>query len=77
MRALTLLFTFLISFPLTLSAQAAGDVLQKVSEAMAAEQWEQAVSLFRQAIQLNVDKSEMFYWTSVDKNSNVSAKMAQ
>ena len=50
MRALTLLFTFLISFPLTLSAQAAGDVLQKVSEAMAAEQWEQAVSLFRQAI---------------------------
>lgn len=37
MRALTLLFTFLISFPLTLSAQAAGDVLQKVSEAMAAE----------------------------------------
>ena len=44
---------------------------------MAAEQWEQAVSLFRQAIQLNVDKSEMFYWTSVDKNSNVSAKMAQ
>ena len=71
MRALTLLFTFLISFPLTLSAQAAGDVLQKVSEAMAAEQWEQAVSLFRQAIQLNVDKSEMFYWTSVDKNSNV------
>ena len=77
MRALTLLFTFLISFPLTLSAQAAGDVLQKVSEAMAAEQWEQAVSLFRQAIQLNVDKSEMFYWTSVDKNINVSAKMAQ
>ena len=77
MRALTLLFTFLISFPLTLSAQAAGDVLQKVSEAMAAEQWEQAVSLFRQAIQLNVDKSEMFYWTSVDKNSNVSVKMAQ
>lgn len=77
MRALTLLFTFLISFPLTLSAQAAGDVLQKVSEAMAAEQWEQAVSLFRQAIQLNVDKSEMFYWTSVDKNSNVSDKMAQ
>ena len=77
MRALTLLFTFLISFPLTLSAQAAGDVLQKVSEAMAGEQWEQAVSLFRQAIQLNVDKSEMFYWTSVDKNSNVSVKMAQ
>ncbi len=77
MRALTLLFTFLISFPLTLSAQAAGDVLQKVSEAMAAEQWEQAVSLFRQAIQLNVDKSEMFYWTSVDKNSSVSVKMAQ
>ncbi|WP_291584437.1 tetratricopeptide repeat protein [Bacteroides sp.] len=77
MRALTLLFTFLISFPFTLSAQIAGDVLQKVSEAMAAEQWEQAVSLFRQAIQLNADKSEMFYWTSVDKNSNVSTKIAQ
>lgn len=77
MKALTLLFNFLISFPFALSAQSAGDVLQKVSEAMASEKSEQAVSLFRQAIQLNVDKSEMFYWTSVDKNSNVSAKMAQ
>ena len=35
------------------------------------------VSLFRQAIQLNADKSEMFYWTSVDKASSVGTKMAQ
>lgn len=77
MKTLTLLFTFLISFPLALSAQSAEDVLQKVSVAMTAEQWEQAVSLFRQAIQLNADKSEMFYWTSVDKASSVGTKMAQ
>lgn len=76
MKALTLLFTFLVSFPLVLSAQSAGDVLQKVSEAMAAEQWEQAVGLFRQAIQLNADKSEMFYWTNVDKSSEFSMKLA-
>ena len=44
MKTLTLLFTFLISFPLALSAQSAEDVLQKVSVAMTAEQWEQAVS---------------------------------
>lgn len=74
MKTLTLLFTFLISFPLALSAQSAEDVLQKVSVAMTAEQWEQAVSLFRQAIQLNADKSEMFYWTSVDKASSVGTK---
>ena len=77
MKTLTLLFTFLISFPLALSAQSAEDVLQKVSVTMTAEQWEQAVSLFRQAIQLNADKSEMFYWTSVDKASSVGTKMAQ
>lgn len=77
MKTLTLLFTFLISFPLALSAQTAEDVLQKVSTAMAAEQWEQAVSLFRQAIQLNVDKSEMFYWTNVNKNSEFSLKIAE
>ena len=37
MKTLTLLFTFLISFPLALSAQSAEDVLQKVSVAMTAE----------------------------------------
>lgn len=77
MRTLTLLFTFLLSFPLALSAQSAEEVLQKVSAAMAAEQWEQAVGLFRQAIQLNADKSEMFYWTSVDKSGGVCVKMVQ
>ncbi|WP_455587325.1 tetratricopeptide repeat protein [Bacteroides sp.] len=77
MRTLTLLFIFLISFPLALSAQSAEDMLQKVSSAMAAGQWEQAVGLFRQAIQLNADKSEMFYWTNVSKSSDVSSKMAQ
>lgn len=77
MKTLTLLFTFLVSFPFALSAQTAEDVLQKVSTAMAGEQWEQAVSLFRQAIQLNVDKSEMFYWTNVNKNSEFSLKIAE
>lgn len=38
MKTLTLLFTFLISFPLALSAQSAEGVLQKVSVAMTAEQ---------------------------------------
>lgn len=76
MKALISLLALLVSFSLALPAQSAGDVLQKVSTAMAAEQWEQAVNLFRQAIQTNIDKSEMFYWTNVDKSSDVSSKMA-
>lgn len=77
MKTLTLLLTFLISYPLAFSAHSAEDVLQKVSTAMADEQWEQAAGLFRQAIQLNADKSEMFYWTNVNKNSEFSLKIAE
>ena len=76
MKTLTLLFTILLSFPFALTAQSVGDVLQTVAVAMSAGQTEKAVSLFQQAIQQNVDKAEMFYWTNVDKNSDICVKMA-
>ncbi len=67
----------LLSFPFMLSAQSADVLLQKVSVALSAGQEEQAVSLFTQAINANPDKSEMYYWTQVDKNSPVCVKLAQ
>lgn len=76
MKTLALFFTLLLSFPLMLPAQSADDMLKKVSSALDGGQFSQAVSYFRQAIAANVDRSEMFYWTSVDKNSEVSSKMA-
>ena len=67
---------FLYALPLTLHAQSADDMLRKVSAAVDAGQQGQAVSYFRQTIQLNIDRSEMYYWTSVDKNSEVGLKFA-
>lgn len=77
MKTVTLLFTFLLSFPFVLSAQSGEEMLLKVSSALSEKQWSQAVSYFRQAVNANVDKSEMFYWTGVDKSSDVAPKMAQ
>lgn len=76
MKTLTLFFTLLLSFPLMLLAQSADDMLKKVSSALNGGQFSPAVSYFRQAISANADRSEMFYWTSVDKNSEVSSKLA-
>lgn len=76
MKTLTLLLFCLFSVPFGLSAQTVTSLLDKVSTAIAAKQWEQAIGLFRQAIRLDADKSEMFYWTNVDKNSEFSMKIA-
>ena len=76
MRPLTILLFFLLSLPLTLHAQSIDDMLHKVSAAMEAGQQGQAVSYFRQTINLNIDRSEMYYWTSVDKNSETGTKFA-
>lgn len=76
MRALTILFLSLFSLPLMLNAQSVDEMLQKVSVAIEAGQTGQAVSYFRQTISLNIDRTEMYYWTSVDKNSEISVKFA-
>lgn len=76
MRPLTILLFLLISLPLTLHAQSVDDMLHKVSTAINAGQQGQTVSYFRQAIELNIDRSEMYYWTSVDKNGEVGRKCA-
>ena len=76
MKALTLFLSLLFSLPFALSAQSAGEMLQRVSVAIDNKQWEQAISLFRQAVNTNVEKAEMFYWTGVDKNTDVASKFA-
>ena len=76
MRALTIFFLSLFSLPLMLNAQSVDEMLQKVSAAIEAGQNGQAVSYFRQTISLNIDRTEMYYWTNVDKNSEVSVKLA-
>lgn len=52
------------------------EMLQKISAAIEAGQNGQAVSYFRQTIPLNIDRTEMYYWTNVDKNSEISSKLA-
>ena len=59
-----------------LNAQSVDEMLQKVSAAIEAGQNGQAVSYFRQTIPLNIDRTEMYYWTNVDKNSEISSKLA-
>lgn len=76
MRTLTTLFLFLFSLPLMLNAQSVDEMLQKVSAAIEAGQQGQAVSYFRQTISLNIDRTEMFYWTRVDKSSEIGSKFA-
>lgn len=76
MRTLTTLFLFLFSLPLMLNAQSVDEMLQKVSTAIEAGQQGQAVSYFRQTISLNIDRTEMFYWTRVDKSSEIGSKFA-
>lgn len=76
MRALTILFLSLFSLPLMLNAQSVDEMLQKVSVAIEAGQTGQAVSYFKQTISLNIDRTEMYYWTSVDKNSEICVKFA-
>ncbi len=67
----------ILFLPCVLKAQTAETTLHKVSAAISDGQNSQAIGLFRQAIQADADKSEMFYWTSVDKNSAVCLPLAQ
>lgn len=76
MRTLTILFFSLLTMPLMLNAQTVEDMLSKVSAAIEADQQGQAVSYFRQAIKLEINRSEMYYWTTVDKNSLICPKLA-
>ena len=77
MKTLTLFLSLLFSFPFVLSAQMVGETLQKVSAALDNRQWDQAITLFRQAVNTNVEKAEMFYWTGVDKSLEVSSRMGR
>ena len=77
MRVLTLLLYICLAFPVGLSAQSAGDLLQKVTEALYAGKDDYAISLFRQAADAGVDQTEMYYWTRVDKTKEVTPRLAQ
>ena len=76
MRILTFFFGLLLAFPTVVPAQTAGEVLQKVSAALGSGRQEQAVGLFRRALEADVDKAEMFYWTSVDKSAEIASGLA-
>lgn len=76
MKALTSLFSLFLMLPLSLSAQSAEELLQKVSDALSAEKDDYAVSLFRQAADAGANRAEMYYWMNVDKNSAVAPRLA-
>ena len=67
MKTLTFLFFGLLLCPMTLLAQSADVLLQKVADALSAGKDDYAVSLFRQAADADAGQTEMFYWTSVGK----------
>ena len=71
MKTLTLLFFGLLLCPMSLLAQSADVLLQKVSDALSAGKDDYAVSLFRQAAGMGAEQTEMFYWTRIEKNSAV------
>ncbi len=70
MRTLTIFFFCLcFSLPLMLNAQSVDEMLQKVSAAIEARQQGRVMSYFRQTISLNIDRTEMYYWTNIDKSN--------
>ncbi len=76
MKTLALLFSLFFICPLSLWSQSAGELLPKLSEALSEGKDSYAVSLFRQSANANIEQTEMFYWTNVDKNSAVAPKLA-
>lgn len=76
MKTLALLFSLFIICPLSLWSQSAGDLLPKLSEALSEGKDSYAISLFRQSANANMEQTEMFYWTNVDKNSAVAPRLA-
>lgn len=77
MKTLALFVTLLLTCPLSLWAQSAEILLQKVSDALSVDKSDYAVSLFRQAVNINVDLVEMYYWTHVDKRSGIAPRLAK
>lgn len=75
-RILTLFSGLLLAFPFVLCAQSVGEVLQKVSVAIESDRQEEAVRLFRQAVDVRADRAEMFYWTDVDKSAEAAPRLA-
>lgn len=73
---LTLLLFSLFSVPADAECTDGRESCIKSLAAIEAGQHGQAVSYFRQAISLNIDRSEMFYWTSIDKSSEISSKLS-
>ena len=77
MKTLALFFTLFLMTPAVLWAQSANELLQKVSEALSMGKDDYAVSLFRQTADVGIERAEMFYWTRVDKSSEVAPRLAQ
>lgn len=67
MKTLTLLFFGLLLCSMSLLAQSADVLLQKVADALSVGKDDYAVSLFRQAASMGAEQTEMFYWTHVEK----------
>ena len=76
MKTLTFLFFGLLLCPMTLFAQSADVLLQKVADALSSKD-DYAVSLFRQAADADAGQTEMFYWTSVGKATEAAPRLAQ
>ena len=76
MKTLTLLFSLFLMCPLSVWGQSADELLSKVSDALFEGKDDYAVSLFRQAANAGEDRTEMFYWTNVDKSSEVAPRLA-
>lgn len=76
MKTLTLLFSLFLMCPLSVWEQSADELLSKVSDALSEGKDDYAVSLFRQAANAGEDRTEMFYWTNVDKSSEVAPRLA-
>ena len=62
---------------MTLLAQSADVLLQKVADALSAGKDDYAVSLFRQAADADAGQTEMFYWTNVGKATAAAPRLAQ
>lgn len=76
MKPFNLLLFLLLIWPLSLFAQSADELLQKVSVALSEGRDDYAVSLFRQSADAGEAKTEMFYWTRVDKGGEVVSRLA-
>lgn len=77
MKTLTFFLSLCLLCPLSLLAQSADILLQKVSEALSDNKDDYAVSLFRQAADKADNQVEMYYWTRVEKESSVALRLAR